>query len=356
MKRHYLGLDGLRGVAAITVVAHHLENEVHRGVGYFSAGYLSVDFFFALSGFVIAAAYEERFAAGMGLKAFLSVRLQRLYPMIFLGAWIALACALAIPNLGGSLPLMFVSTLLLIPVLGGSGVLFALNAAYWSLLFELGANIAHVLLFRWSRTWLLALGVVLSALVAIPVARLFGHFGGGWSTHNWWAAIVRVAFSYALGVLAWRLHKAGKLPTFTAPFPVMAALFVGAVAAASQLHAWWAELVAVILVFPLLLIAGVNATEGRFTATVAVLGAVSYPLYAIHSPPVHIWGLYAPHNLFSALLMMAAMVGAAFVCDRWYDGPVRRRVGKLLRRTPAPTPAIAEAGTSPASPPKTRNG
>ena len=350
MKRHYLALDGLRGVAAITVVAHHLEHEVHRGVGYFSAGYLSVDFFFALSGFVIAAAYEERFAAGMGLKAFLSVRLQRLYPMIFLGAWIGLACALAIPAFGGSLPLAFISSLFLIPTLGGGGVLFTLNAAYWSLLFEFGANIAHVIFFRWSRTWLLALGVVASGLAAIPVAHLFGHFGGGWSTNNWWSAIVRVAFSYGLGVLAWRLHKAGKLPTFTAPFPVQAALFVGAIVAASQLHAWWADLVAVILVFPPLLIAGVNAREGRSTATVAVLGAVSYPLYAIHSPPAQLWGLYAPHTLLSALLMMAAMVGAAFVCDRWYDGPVRRRVGRLLRRTPAPAPAIADAGTSPGSP------
>ena len=281
MKRHYLALDGLRGVAAITVVAHHLENEVQGGVGYFSAGYLSVDFFFALSGFVIAAAYEGRFASGMGLRAFLSVRLQRLYPMIFLGAWIALACALAIPNLGGSLPLMFASTLFLIPLLGGSGVLFALNAAYWSLLFELAANVAHVLLFRWSRTWVLVAGIVLSALVAIPVAYKFGHFGGGWSTNNWWMAVIRVAFSYAVGVLAWRLHKAGRLPTFTAPFPVMAAAFVGAIVAASQLHAWWADLVAVMLVFPPLLIAGVNAKEGRFTATVAVLGAVSY-LSLIH--------------------------------------------------------------------------
>ena len=281
----------------------------------------------------------------MGLRAFLSVRLQRLYPMIFLGAWIALACALAIPNLGGSLPLMFASTLFLIPLLGGSGVLFTLNAAYWSLLFELGANIAHVLLFRWSRTWVLVAGIVLSGLVAIPVAYKFGHFGGGWSVNNWWMAVIRVAFSYALGVLAFRLHKAERLPAFTAPFPVMAAAFVAATIAASLLHAWWADLIVVMLVFPLLLIAGVNAREGRFTSTVAVLGAVSYPLYAIHTPPVQLWGLYAPHNLASALLMMAAMVAAAFAFDRWYDGPVRRRVGRFLRRTPVPAPTTADIGT-----------
>ena len=61
-KPHYALLDGLRGVAALLVLWYH----VHEGfafasgapiIGSINYGYLSVDFLFMLSGFVIGYAY-----------------------------------------------------------------------------------------------------------------------------------------------------------------------------------------------------------------------------------------------------------------------------------------------------------
>lgn len=330
MKRHYVALDGLRGIAAVVVVAHHLQNEVGDVTGVFRAGYLSVDFFFALSGFVIAAAYEGKFARGMKLGHFMGVRLQRLYPMIFLGSFVGLACA-ALVGTDAPLGLALVSQLLLIPCLAGGGVLFLINTVYWSLLFELAANVVHALLFRWTNWIVLIGGVALSAVAAVVVAMKFGHLGGGWGLDNWWCGLVRVAFSYGVGVLIYRLHVAGRLPHFTAPLPILAVIFVGCIALASVAHAWWADVLAVIVAFPILLIAGINAPTGRSATPAAALGAVSYPLYATHGPLVVLWGAYLPHGLVSATAMLIAMVSVAFALDRWYDAPVRRFVARVTR-------------------------
>ncbi len=81
-KSHFELLDGLRGVAALAVVVLHSWKS--RGIA--PNGHLAVDFFFLLSGFVIAYAYEDRILAGMPLKEFFVRRLIRLYPMIFVGA------------------------------------------------------------------------------------------------------------------------------------------------------------------------------------------------------------------------------------------------------------------------------
>ena len=63
MDKRYEGLDGLRAVAAVAVLFHHIgvvtDEEVMTG------GYLAVDFFFLMSGFVLAAAYERSFADGL---------------------------------------------------------------------------------------------------------------------------------------------------------------------------------------------------------------------------------------------------------------------------------------------------
>ena len=62
-KSHYEILDGLRGVAAILVVIFHTfevyadENRFKQIINH---GYLAVDFFFLLSGFVVAYAYDDR--------------------------------------------------------------------------------------------------------------------------------------------------------------------------------------------------------------------------------------------------------------------------------------------------------
>jgi len=83
--QHFPGLDGLRGVAALVVVFLH--GTLTFDIGYVpGAACLAVDFFFLLSGFVIAHAYDERPGrSSLTWRQFMAVRMVRLYPMLFPG-------------------------------------------------------------------------------------------------------------------------------------------------------------------------------------------------------------------------------------------------------------------------------
>ena len=92
-KPHYPVLDGLRGVAAVMVVAFHL-CEAHATSRFdqtINHGYLAVDFFFLLSGFVIGYAYDDRWAK-MRIGNFFKRRLVRLQPMVVMGMIIGAIC------------------------------------------------------------------------------------------------------------------------------------------------------------------------------------------------------------------------------------------------------------------------
>ena len=88
-KPHYNILDGLRGAAALMVVWYHVFEGFAFAEGsaidVFNHGYLAVDFFFMLSGFVISYAYDDRWGK-MSMGDFFKRRLVRLHPMIIMGA------------------------------------------------------------------------------------------------------------------------------------------------------------------------------------------------------------------------------------------------------------------------------
>lgn len=88
-KPRYEILDGLRGVAAMIVVAYHLFETYSAGPVHqiLNHGYLAVDFFFVLSGFVIGYAYDDRWDR-MSIKGFFKRRLVRLHPMVIMGTLI----------------------------------------------------------------------------------------------------------------------------------------------------------------------------------------------------------------------------------------------------------------------------
>lgn len=87
-------LDGLRGVAAVLVVAFHLLESYCGGdhtKQLLNHGYLAVDFFFVLSGFVIGYAYDDRWAKGLTTWEFFRRRLVRLHPMAVFGTLLGAA-------------------------------------------------------------------------------------------------------------------------------------------------------------------------------------------------------------------------------------------------------------------------
>ncbi|HSU51505.1 MAG TPA: acyltransferase, partial [Segetibacter sp.] len=143
-KQHFEILDGLRGVAALSIVVFHFMEWIYSdpGKNFIGHGFLAVDFFFCLSGFVIAYAYDDR-VEKMGLAAFFKSRLIRLHPLVIIGSVLGLAEFLFDPLTGnqepysaGKLMLLFFASIFLIPLpimKDRSFNLFGLNAPSWSL-------------------------------------------------------------------------------------------------------------------------------------------------------------------------------------------------------------------------------
>ena len=151
-KSHYLFLDGLRGVAALAVVGYHLFEAVAFAAGApeqkFFHGFLAVDFFLILSGFVMGYAYDDRWDR-MSVGAFFKRRLVRLHPMVVMGVVIGLTafCCQGCTRWDGTVMnwwTVALSTLLalfLIPSpasvdVRGNTEIFPLNGPHWSLFFE----------------------------------------------------------------------------------------------------------------------------------------------------------------------------------------------------------------------------
>lgn len=90
-KKHFELLDGMRGIAAIAVVLFHfmeIAQPDYRN-NFIPRSYLAVDFFFCLSGFVIAYAYDSKLAS-IGRKRFFALRLIRLHPLVVIGSLIGI--------------------------------------------------------------------------------------------------------------------------------------------------------------------------------------------------------------------------------------------------------------------------
>ena len=163
-KPHYEILDGLRGVASVMVVAFHLL-EAHSGGSHLehliNHGYLAVDFFFMLSGFVIGYAYDDRWNR-MSVGTFFKRRIIRLHPMVIVGSIIGAVffyfqespCFPAIQNtsVGTMLLVMLLGcTLLPLPLkwdIRGWTEMHPLNGPAWSLYYEYIGNILYALFIR----------------------------------------------------------------------------------------------------------------------------------------------------------------------------------------------------------------
>jgi peptidoglycan/LPS O-acetylase OafA/YrhL len=176
---HFEMLDGLRGIAAVAVVVFHFMEIAVTDLSknFITHAYLAVDFFFCLSGFVIAYAYDSRMP-GMGLGTFLKLRLIRLHPLVVTGALLGLLSYFLDPfsslskqyGAGQGL-LMFLDSCLMIPypiIKERYYNLFHLNPPTWSLFYEYIANLFYALvLCRASKKllWMLLIIATIAVLL-----------------------------------------------------------------------------------------------------------------------------------------------------------------------------------------------
>lgn len=324
MGRRFETLDGLRGVAALAAFGHHVQLLRHKP-GVFEHGFLAVDFFFLLSGFVMGAAYEAR---GMPtLVPFLRVRLLRLYPLMVMGALLGLA-VWSTRGAEYSVWVALAAQLAFVPFVINPLDAFPLNGVQWSLLFELFANALHAALGAWLTTrrlcWLVAAFFVWLSWSVLQWRTI----GLGFSAASFAPGLARAGFSYFAGLLIWRLHAAGRLPVVSiSPILVASVLFA---ALAAPAKTGLADLLWIAVLFPAILIAGANSTVRGLSAACATwLGEISYPLYAIHVPALALaaWLVQWPMSSVARAAIWGAFVASlpaiAWLLGRYVDEPLR---------------------------------
>ena len=357
-KPHYHLLDGLRGVAALVVICYHIGEAFATSFldQVVNHGYLAVDFFFMLSGFVIGYAYDDR-RTTMGVWAFTKRRLIRLHPMVVVGALLgalmfyAQGCEYWRVSEVSIVLLAFAMLLnmLLVPAWGGVevrgfGEIFPLNGPTWSLFFEYIANLLYVLAIRKLSTRWLAMLVFATggALFGYAITNEYGYLGAGWTFDNYgfWGGLLRVMFAFPAGLLLSRVFRRWQVRgAFW-----WCALAIVAVTAAPRIggadHIWANgiyEALCVLLVFPLVVCLGASGqtTDALSTRICNFLGDISYPLYIVHYPFIYTYYAWVKNNnlTFSqtipqALALVLGSIALAWVCLKFYDMPVRRWLQK----------------------------
>ncbi|MBB5062433.1 acyltransferase [Granulicella mallensis] len=290
-------LDALRGLAAILVIMRH-SPPVYAQSFVTENSFLAVDFFFCLSGFVIAFSYEQRLSTFLTFKNFFVARLIRLYPIAAIGTVVgavelALQLHLHAP-VGTFIFRIALETALGLLVLPSARyVLFPLDRVMWTLFFELIANLLYAVLVRrrLATTGFLVILVTLAAIALTGERLHLGTLDRGYTFDSAYVGFSRVSLSFLLGVLTFRLYRHQARARLLVGPSILAAtaitfVFVLALCGPPSLtHNAAPELVLLLLLFPLIVYYGAHVSvSSRWTPLCAFLGTISYPLYVLHPP------------------------------------------------------------------------
>ena len=289
-------LDGWRGICACLVVLFHF----HGFSPLYTSGlvrnsYLFVDFFFVLSGFVIAWNYGSRLDSWAGVKRFLLLRVGRVYPLhlfmllclvVYEFAKMARGPAAGAESTvftGATHPFAVVTNLLLVQSLNiHDGLTW--NGPAWSISTELWAYVLFAMVSMWlgMRNWMLMLAALLAPVLILHLSRT-----GMDTTYDY--GLVRCVFGFALGVACCRLHKAWPAIARGGPPAVMSVLEIAIVAVV----AWYVSTagtgpwsIAAPFVFAVAVL--IFAVEGGAVSRLfrfrflTWLGTLSYSIYLTH--------------------------------------------------------------------------
>lgn len=346
-RHHLLALDGLRGVAALAVVIYHRRWWIADDSDFIQHAYLAVDFFFMLSGLVVALAYEQRLVERrLSLRSFVLLRAIRLYPMIVVGALIG-AAFLGLRGLTSHDPGLIAHVVAAFPfaalVLPVPPVLFplpfALNEPSWSLFFELAANLLFAACVPWLRGRALGGVIAVFAVALVFTALTFNGLNAGWEWGTFYAGFVRVGFAFFAGVALYRLRGTAHWPKLALPFPLLSILLIATLLPSLFAGAGNAayDLALAMLVFPAIIVLASNdRANGKWNGVMRLSGELSYPLYITHFPllafsEMLLWRLHLPNAAMLSLSVAIAVV-AALLFARAFDVPVRKWLGRKFGR------------------------
>ena len=360
-KPHYPILDGLRGVAAVMVVAFHIF-EAHATSyldQFINHGYLAVDFFFLLSGFVIGYAYDDRWSK-MSFGNFFTRRLVRLQPMVVMGTIIGALCfyfqASTMWPMISTVPVWKMLTIMVIgftmlPVppsmdIRGWSEMYPINGPAWSLFFEYIVNILYGTVVRKFSRLALSILVFLSAcaLIHLAVTSDQGDVVGGWAIDPTQLHIgfARVIYPFFAGLLLFRMGKLIhiKYAFFWSSIALIIVLSMPRIGGSE--HLWMNglyEAISIIFIFPLIIYLGASGElKSKYSSQLCrFLGNISYPIYITHYPLIYMYTAWVhdnkislQHGFYVALLVFISSIVIAYACLKLYDEPVRRWLNRKL--------------------------
>lgn len=403
MNERFVVLDSWRGIAACLVALFHLEaygNLVYshlHGVPLLNNAWLFVDFFFVLSGFVIAANYQQRLLEGFGMGRFLLLRLGRLYPLHFtmlaLGVAVKLLL-LGVPSLTSvtqAAPAPFTSpqeapdtilaNLLLIHGLHLYDF-FTWNAQSWSISTEFYTYVIFAVCVAGLRKhgWI----ALLVALIGGPilVATLSEH---NMATEYDWG-IIRCVYGFAAGVVAWNVYRRWRdklkrwLSGSIAEWGAIGLIFAFVSASGTTLLSLAAPYVFGLVVLVFAFEAGTASAILRLRPLV-LLGTLSYSIYMTHffiarrmvdagraleklglvdpftrreidGRQLEVLGTQLWHGDLAYPVFLAVVIVVSYYTYRWVEQPGRAWVRDRIRprQRAAAAGGLASAGRSPGLP------
>lgn len=283
-------IDGLRGIAALGVVVFHFFEYFFSAPGR-PSGYLFVDLFFILSGFIIARHYEERVVQRqLRFRDFALIRLGRLYPMYIVGLFLCIAFAGAFAFDNSSFRYNFFSWALFGSVIFTPTVSW--NWPSWSVPVEFWVN---MLFFVAARFFGRIHSLILIAAIVLCVVSL-SMWGANLnlitaSPPLFNPPMLRGVAGFCMGMLIWRIYP--RLPIM--PYVWLRGLELLLLTAmfaffsyGSALVPYYRDYVYVFMVFPLLLCGALYKASitGWLCSRrpLAVLGTISYSLYCLQLP------------------------------------------------------------------------
>lgn len=299
-------------------------------------GYLAVDFFFLLSGFVVGYAYDDRWVK-MTVWQFFKIRLVRLHPLVVLGTVIGAIGFYFDPFTNGmahTTVIKFIGAILigftLLPSydIRGWGETHPLDGPCWSLFQEYIANILYATWARKASKAMLWVVVSASAIALTWTATWRGDLATGWGFDTMWIAFVRMMFPFFAGLLLFRMGKLIKVPkAYSVCSLLIAAIFFMPTFKYNGLY----EAASIILLFPLIVAMGAGGEiKGRWAKLCKFSGDISYPIYITHYPFIYIYTLWInkEHPSPSQIVPVAAGLFFLFILLAWaalrfYDTPLR---------------------------------
>jgi len=315
-------LDAGRGLAAIAVMLYHYQ--VFLGtVELFKYGYLAVDLFFMMSGYVLVYAYGEKMAEGMSTLRFMVVRIIRLYPLSDI-------IAILIQNL------FFLPTYIKDVVPNG---IFPFSPAAWSLSAEMVLSVLYGLGIWKFREKALVWLIAITFAICVFFALRFGTFDYGFDQKSFHPALFRATAEFSLGVLLYKKFSHIRMKQNWVQPALLSVIMIILVLLKPN---WMISIISLGILFPLFLTLQPSRNLTGMSAKVCTeLGRISYPVYLLHTP-VLLWGagafkVFKGDNFEASapwlgIALMVATIVLSFMVAKLFDEPIRRLLNKYIKR------------------------